>query len=325
MRIPFAARLPLVFLICLLAAGLIGLGRWQRSHRKDAADTDEALLAERSCRECHAAVWREWEASFHSRAWSDPNVQAAFQHFGNDRQCQSCHAPLPVLVAGVEAPAELRREEPASGVNCLSCHATAGGGVAARRTIADAPCRPVERAELTDGRLCGVCHQSIHEDWRQSRYAAEGQTCQSCHMPDEPGRDGGRSHLCLGGHDPDSVRRGAAIECRREAEELVVSVRNHATGHNYPGERHHRLLQVQVIERDAAGQITLARQMLIKGITPFRGESLDDKIRPDETVEVRFPVVEASVAADVRLLYKLFPWHSDREALVVHQVELQLE
>lgn len=318
-------RVLLVLLICLALAGLIALGRWRRAQRREAAATAEVARDNASCRQCHPAVWREWEASYHARAFSDPNVQAAFQHFGNDRKCQSCHAPRPILVAGVEAPAELRRERPESGVTCLSCHEMPDGrGVAARRTIADAPCRPVEHADLTDSRLCGVCHESIFEDWRQSRYAADGKTCRGCHMPDEPGRSGGRSHLCLGGHDAATVRLGATMECRREGEELVVSVTNHATGHNFPGERHHRVLQVQVIQTDAVGRIVLARQVLIKGVTPFRGESSSDRIGVDETFEARFPVVDPPVTADVQLLYKEFPWCGDREALVVHEEKREL-
>jgi hypothetical protein len=141
-----------------------------------------------------------------------------------------------------------------------------------------------------------------------------------------PAREGGgRSHLCLGGHDDALVRSGARMECRQEGDELVVRVTNHATGHNFPGERHNRMLLLQVIERTPQGEITLARQALIKGITPFRGESSAEQIRVDDTFEARFPAVEAPVEAEVKLLYKRFPWQPDREALVVHQEQVLLK
>jgi hypothetical protein len=322
----FTVRIVLAVLICLAAATLVVVGRRQRADRNEAAATADAAGDARDCRRCHEAVWREWEASYHALAFSHPDVQAAFQHFGNDRKCQSCHAPQPILAAGVEAPAELRLKGLESGVDCLSCHQMPDGrSVAARRTVADAPCRPVEHKDLGGSRFCGVCHESIYEDWHESRYAAEGRTCQDCHMPDEPGRSGGRSHLCLGGHDAATVRAGAEMACRREGEELVVAVTNHATGHNFPGERHHRIVQIQVIETDAAGQIVLARQVLIKGVTPFRGESSSDEIGVDSTFEARFPVVDPPVTADVRLLYKAFPWYTDQEALVVCREKLELE
>jgi hypothetical protein len=115
------------------------------------------------------------------------------------------------------------------------------------------------------------------------------------------------------------------MDCRVERDEVVVSVTNHAAGHNFPGERHHRVLLVQILERDAADQIVLARQEIIKGISPLRGETSADRIRAGQTHEVRFPIVQRPITADVRLLYKNFPWYSDRDALVVHQAELKVE
>jgi hypothetical protein len=329
-------RLLVALALCLLLAATIGVTAWRPGREADGIGSIEPRLKHEDCRACHAEVWNQWEASFHSRAWKDPNVQAAFQHFGFDRQCQSCHAPQPVFATGLDRPVELRGKEHHSGVNCLSCHGTTEGGVAARRTVADAPCRPVARRELTASRTCGTCHTAIYDDWKESRYQTAGQSCHDCHMPPSDRREipdpapngqqrsGGRSHRWLGGHDAATVRSGATMACRREQDELVVAVHNHATGHNFPGERHNRLLLVQVIERNADGEITLSQQQRIKGITPFRGESSADVIRADETFEARFPVVDPPVEADIRLIYKAFPWQSDRQSLVVHQVNLTL-
>ena len=316
-------RIVVVALICLLFVGLIGLGRFSTARRAEQGDTAGLSLSEQSCRQCHAAVWNEWQQSSHSRAFSDPNVQAAFQHFGFDRKCQSCHAPEPVLVTGLGEEVQLRQAHLKGGVTCLSCHQTPDGrGVAARRTISDAPCRPVQRPELAESRFCGACHNAIYDDWQQTHFERAGKGCRDCHMPPGSGGNGRRSHLCLGGHDPASFRSGAKMDCRRQGEELVVSVTNTGTGHNFPGERHNRVLLIQVIQRNAAGEITLCRQQQIKGITPFRGESSADRIRAADTFEATFPVVDPPVVAEVKLLYKLFPWHSDREALVVHQATL---
>jgi hypothetical protein len=108
-------------------------------------------------------------------------------------------------------------------------------------------------------------------------------------------------------------------------QELVVQVHNHATGHNFPGERHNRVLLLQVIQRRPDGTITLSEQRTIKAITPFSGESSADQIRAGETFSARFAVVEPPVTADVRLLYKAFPWFADRDALIVHQELVDLE
>jgi hypothetical protein len=250
-------------------------------------------------------------------------VQASFQHFGYDRKCQTCHAPEPVFVTGLTKEVVLRNASLETGVDCLSCHATPDGGVAAARTILTAPCRPTATAALTNGQSCAVCHVAIYKDWAESRYVSQGKTCQSCHMPARHGQ-AGSSHLCLGGHDDGLVRSGVRMQCQQEGNELVVRVTNHATGHNFPGERHNRLLLIQVLQRKAEGQITLARQSLIKGITPFRGESSAEKIRVDETFEARFPIVDPPIVAEVQLLYKRFPWLPDREALVVHREEVAI-
>jgi hypothetical protein len=115
------------------------------------------------------------------------------------------------------------------------------------------------------------------------------------------------------------------MACKQVDRELVVSVHNHATGHNFPGERHNRILLLQVIQRQPDGTITLSQQRTIKAITPFRGESSAEQIRAGETFTARFPVVQPPVTADVRLLYKAFPWFADRDALVVHQQNVELE
>lgn len=136
---------------------------------------------------------------------------------------------------------------------------------------------------------------------------------------------GRRSHLYLGSRDPATVRSSATMECRQEGDQLAVAVTNHGAGHNFPGERHNRVLLIQVIQRARDGRITLSRQELIKGITPFRGERSSDQIRAGETYTARFPVVEPPVSAEVQLLYKQFPWYSDRQALVVHEAVVELE
>ncbi len=319
-------RVILIVACCLGLAGLVVLGRfWPRNDGPPpSAEGPRSNVAHGDCRSCHAAVWQEWETSYHAQAWASDDVQAAFRHFGHDRQCESCHAPQSILQRGLAEPVALRAEDRESGVNCLSCHALPDGRVAARRTLADAPCRPVATPELTGSRLCAPCHVAIHKDWQASHYGAEGKTCQDCHMPAVAERSGGRSHVCLGSHDAPTVRSGARLTCRQAGRELVVEVENHATGHNFPGERHNRILLLQVIERKPDGTITWAEQKTIKEITPFRGESSAERIRVGETFEARFRIIEPPVTAEVQLLYKAFPWLPDRAALIVQQALVDL-
>jgi hypothetical protein len=319
--VTFRSRLLLALLLVAGLTGLILLGQF----RGDSTIARASGWSHEDCRQCHQRVWDEWESSGHAKAWTSDSVQAMFQHFGHDRKCQSCHAAEPLLVTGLDQPPALRTADVASGVNCLTCHATGPQRtVAAARDLPEAPCKPVATASLSKGQSCAACHVAIYKDWAESRYQAEGKTCQTCHMRSGSDKDARPSHACPGAYDDALVRSGAKLQSRVEGEELVVEVINHATGHNYPGERHNRSLILQVIEHNAEGGIELARQELIKGITPFRGETSAERLKVDETFEARFPIVSPAMTADVQLLYKRFPWHPDRDALVVHREEIKL-
>lgn len=314
-------------IVCVVALGGIVASSFV-PHGADQQGADAAqsgALTNADCQRCHQAVYEEWRGSMHAVSWTSPDVQAAFQHFGHDRKCESCHAPVPIFQTGIDKPVEFRKLHREEGVGCLSCHLLPDGSIAARTTNTDAPCRPTATPQLLTSQQCGGCHTAIYEDWLQSSYVTDGKTCQSCHMSQNDSRAGGFSHLCLGGHDDEVVRSAATLECEQEDEELVVVVANVKAGHNFPGERHNRVLLVEVVERSSEGEIVLGQQHIIKDITPFRGESSAEEIRPGEAATARFPVVENAAVAEVRLLYKRFPWITDAKALVVHRREVTIE
>ena len=91
-----------------------------------------AFVSSGECRACHQAVYSEWEASWHARSWTDPDVRALSNEFANT-DCIDCHAPRPVFETGVGErvlPRSARRNE---GVDCIACHALPGpAGEAAR-------------------------------------------------------------------------------------------------------------------------------------------------------------------------------------------------
>lgn len=303
--------------LLLVAAAAVWFSRAGGEGEPDEPTALATWQAPEQCRPCHENVWRDWESSLHRRSFTDMPVQAAFRHFGFDRKCQSCHAAEPIFVTGLDAEPLLRTEDPESGVHCLTCHLAADGhSVAALRDLPGAPCRPVARPELA-GPLCGACHTAIAADWLAWRKQSAGQSksCIDCHGTG----NGHSSHGFPGAHRESMVRAAARLECREDQGDLVVTVHNQGAGHNFPGERHNRVLLLEVIQRDVEGEISSARQHLIKGITPFRGETSADQIRAGESVACRFPLLGAPATAEVRLLYKSFPWISDLDALVVHQ------
>ena len=74
-----------------------------------------------------------------------------------------------------------------------------------------------------------------------------------------------------------------------------------------------------------AEKIGPRRERIIKDITPFRGESSAEQIRAGESSTLQFAIVQGAHLADVRLIYKRFPWIRDEEALVVHREEVPIE
>lgn len=134
---------------------LFGLQQWSAPSGEQPSNvpTQQVAFTNQDCQQCHAQVWQEWESSGHAQAFTADAVQAAFRHFGHDRKCESCHAPQPVLLTGLEEPVELRADDRESGVNCLSCHSLPEGQVAAARTILTLPADPNNLPSYSPARL----------------------------------------------------------------------------------------------------------------------------------------------------------------------------
>ena len=253
-----------------------------------------------ACGECHATVLAEWTASLHGRAWTNANARAATKDF-TKVECRACHSPLPVLATGLTEPPDYRDFNQDDGVHCLACHGLPDG-VAAARTIADAPCRPRAEPRLLSTDLCYPCHQPTHQafdEYRISRAAAEGKRCQDCHMRERA--DGsGRSHGPHGGFDEAQVKSAITWEARLEGRELALTVTNR-TGHKFPGEIPSRSFLVKVEFPGAEPATELLRK-------PNKGEQrADNRLTPDETRVLRFPLPEGVESAHVALYFLPLP------------------
>jgi len=275
----------------------------------------------RDCRSCHPAQWAEWSSSRHAAAWTNPPLKAFAELSLGLEDCVKCHAPAPVLVTGAgELPRERSRERE-TGVDCLTCH-LAAHGIAGPRGSPEAPCAPALREELRESGVCKGCHRTIALDWEESPAAAKGLQCRDCHMPERKGTplappSPGRSHDPRGGHDPEMLRRAFSFEVRIEGGEAVATVTNLGAGHNFPGERHFRILQVEARVLDESGRTVDESRRVIKDVTPIRRARRDSDIRAGEKAELRFRpgIPRGSIVA--RLLYKLYPTVLDAEALAL--------
>ncbi len=222
----------------------------------------EASLAPPQCGTCHVPQYEDWQTTVHSRAYSPglsgQLVSREATNFGFVRSCLVCHGPLSEQQAkltltegGFGTNPDFDSELKQGGLVCAACHVrgqvrygppTRDGATAP--SAEGMPHGGVIRSEyFEDSRFCAGCHQfaapapngkslqNTYEEWLDSRYATEGVSCQTCHMPD-------RRHLWRGIHDPDMVRSGVTIEWMRSDEtgsgRVGLRVTNSGTGHQFP-------------------------------------------------------------------------------------------
>ena len=298
-------------------------------------------LRQEDCGVCHRAQFEQWRTSIHAAAYSPGLHGQLLAWIGTDdgtvAGCHGCHAPLseqlPRLRArGAGAPnpdfdAELRER----GVSCAACHVRAWRRFGPPRrdgSIAPpAPGTPHEGARRTPAfetsEFCAACHQfeepaangkpleNTLAEWRASPAAARGETCQSCHMPD-------RAHLWRGIHDPETVRRGAALVWERTggaetpALRVRIGLQNAGAGHLLPTYVTPKIDLVLEFE-DAAGRILERRSRRIGRSVAFDGErwteSEDTRIPPEgeETLEWNGPAPPGS--RFVRGVVRVLPDH----------------
>ncbi len=263
---------------------------WQR--------IDEPAIV--TCAPCHQEVYEEWADSLHHAAWINQNVVLATDNFAK-KECRSCHSPLPVLPRGLDRRPLFRQANAADGVHCLSCHGLEDG-VAAARTIEGAPCRPRYEPRLLDANICYPCHEPTHQafaEYRRSDAFATGVRCVDCHMPPSKTRRG-RSHGPNGGMNAEFVKRALAWRCWIADDTLWIELRNRC-GHKFPGEIPSRSFLVEVL---FPGH-DVRREVLRR---PFKTEARkDNRLLPDETRTLRYPLPQGVAVAEVRLLFKPLP------------------
>ncbi len=232
----------------------------------------ERSLSPADCGACHPREFEDWRSSLHSRTMG-PGVLGQLLGMGDDqastRMCGTCHAPNAEQQAwlAVDAGPEsgfranphfdplLRRQ----GIVCAGCHVRqhrrygpppANAPGVAGRTGANGPHGGfTAESAFTRSAFCSTCHQfteddralngklleNTYEEWKASRYPAEGVQCQTCHMP-------GRRHLWRGIHDPGMVRQGVTVSVdveqfpRRPGDTVKarVTIANTGTGHHFP-------------------------------------------------------------------------------------------
>jgi hypothetical protein len=284
------------------------------------------------CAGCHGEIAREVEASYHGRAFTDPEVLALSRNF-QDEQCISCHAPAPVFRTGLGERVFERKEGRESGVDCISCHLLPNGAVAGVRGLT-APCRPEVEPRLKAAVFCAGCH---NQHWTVDEYMASGyaetKTCNDCHMPrsDRPLADGGPvrkgvgSHRFPGGHDPGMVRDALSLEVSVEGQSLRIVVTNRGAGHKVPTDSRHKSVNVYLSLADDEGNPLVDRRELAEYRLYYRTDNIEStQLLPGEARrhEIELPA-DRHGTARVELVYcQKPPQKETRDWMVVYEEEV---
>ena len=214
----------------------------------------ERSLAPPDCGQCHAREYGDWRLSRHAKAFSPGLVgQLLTMDAADIRSCLNCHTPLPEQqltflreISG-QSPTEKTTLDPRYGNACPSCHLRGWQryGPPTRPDRAGNSSSPIHNGAIRSlgfeqSEFCSVCHQfpssaavngkpleNTYVEWTQSRFAAEGRTCQSCHMPD-------RRHLWRGIHDPKMVENGLSFTVNVTTENLRFTITSTGVGHAFP-------------------------------------------------------------------------------------------
>lgn len=257
-----------------------------------------AVAAPRSakvCATCHGPIQRAWKASAKSSSWTNPVFQAGYVEARETRgaaaaqQCLACHVPLAAAMNDTQVTDPVAQE----GITCNFCHNVSAVEASPRAASYEydaahpnlmrgpysdaAPGSAHDAAfseSMTKGDFCASCHwgendkgvafETTYPEWKRSRAAAAGQTCQSCHMPPAPGkasplakkqRSEVYAHSFIGPRTAGGLDSIASVGAAVQEGRLRLTVRNSRAGHSLPGGGHSmRAITLEAAFFDAGGK-----------------------------------------------------------------------
>ncbi|MHB8257145.1 MAG: multiheme c-type cytochrome [Acidiferrobacterales bacterium] len=278
----------------------------------------EASLSPQSCGQCHRQQYDDWRTSLHSRTvgpgllWQLPLMD---QQSAN--RCMRCHAPLAEqkALAALEFHWPNRPSSPPpayvgpllfhQGLVCAACHVRRhrrfGPPPPPGMPPGNTPGLPhggfTVSAAFQHSRFCATCHQSspggrsldgkpfenTYAEWRVSRFAREGVTCQSCHMPH-------RRHLWRGIHDPAMTVRALTVALDlttldREHMWAKAKIANTGAGHDFPTYVVPEVVfTLQLIDPHGRSKGEIARTVVARRVNvDLTQEKFDTRIRSGES------------------------------------------
>ncbi len=315
----------------------------------------EASLHPKDCGVCHPQQYQDWKTTLHSRAvspgWYGQVLDMEQSDPATYTICATCHTPLREQLPFIEQ-AGTYRPNPAfdaalqqAGLLCAGCHVRQhqhfgpprrpelpplppgtklphGGFTVSKAYEQSAFCKPCHQFEPDAFALNGKLLENTYEEWRQSRYAAAGTHCQSCHMPD-------RRHLWRGIHDPDMVKQAMTVTVTPDATSYsagdrirtTITITNSGAGHYLPTyvtpkifiQAH--LLNAQEQPIDVTPQQTvIGRAVIGREVTmDLSKEVYDTRIPPHASHAVTYDQVIPKGAETLRVRLVVHPDHFYRK------------
>jgi Cytochrome c554 and c-prime len=249
-------------MLSMTGAEGVAVGRAEQT-----ADFPSSSLPASQCRSCHAQHFEEWSRSVHARSLVSENFLTTFPQYldslGSDARkdpqasmaCFSCHAPLlknaePWVVRQVTTFVLAKETNNLDGfeVGCASCHIE--GSRLFSGPIRSPQDNPFHASKFStsykEASFCATCHTStpptipcsdVFTDWKKSRAAKQGTTCQACHMGEANGSaaSGGpqrkiHGHLFPGGRSPAMLQQAVTVRLsatfRKDRLQVTATVRN---------------------------------------------------------------------------------------------------
>lgn len=239
--------------------------------------------ANNSCQTCHGPLSEQRLSA--SEPWNESLVTFA-------------DSPPASSLMHKSSAAQLRR----AGVSCAVCHVRGWqrfgppprdsgatgkidgpihGGFTATNAFEQAgfcaPCHQFPQSYASEA-LNGKPLENTVFEWRQSSFAAQGISCQNCHMPD-------RQHAFKGIHDAEMVRSGMLFSSSSEQGKALWQITSSHIGHAFPTYVTPRI-EIQAQALDAKGVKLAERQWVINREVSSSGgwhEVSDTRLMPGET------------------------------------------
>ena len=274
--------------------------RWKYPHRvRGGVMGPTDYQSANRCALCHDGLYKQWLDN-HAMSWKRPTFQLFYQEILEttgkpyEKECLTCHAPISVAEETYMVASDIEKE----GVTCDFCHTIVvkeGKQYESRPSLLKrGPRHPAFEGShgvaydtsYMRSEFCAVCHEWQSNDilildevrvWAPTRFAAEGQQCQTCHMPRFQGYAAERggferpdvaSHEFLGSDDVDFVRQALDLEVEFERDPefpeigiVRVIVRNKGVAHMTPAGLSWKRYDLIVRIRNADGSRVYWSQM----------------------------------------------------------------